>query len=80
MTKKKSSFLKIRKPALRVTSKGVKLTNIGASLGGKNARINLSRKGVSATVGTPGASLNTRRGCLLSPVTLIEGWLRRRKS
>ena len=78
MAKKKSSFLKLRKPSLRITSKGVKLTNIGASLGGKNARLNLSRKGVSATVGTPGASMNTRRGCLLSPLTLIERLFRRK--
>ena len=78
MTKKKAGLLKIRRPKLRITSKGIKWTNVGASIGGKNARFNISRKGVSATVGTRGATLNTRRGCLLSPFTLLQSLFRRK--
>lgn len=70
--------MKIRKPKIAIGKKGVKLTNIGASIGGKGGRVNLSRKGVSATVGTKGASYNTRRGCILSPLTWL-GWIFKRK-
>lgn len=63
---------KIRKPQLRITKKGVRLTNVGATIGGKHARLNVGRKGVSTSVGTRGASLNTRRGLTLSPWTLLK--------
>jgi hypothetical protein len=75
---KKPSFVKIRPPKIRITSKGVKLINVGATVGGKNARFNLSRKRISASAGVPGASFNTRRGCLLSPFTLHGSRFKRR--
>ena len=76
---KKPNLIRLRKPKIRLTAKGIKLVNLGASIGGKHARINLSSQGVSATVGTPGASLNTRRGCMLSPFTLLARLFRRKK-
>lgn len=76
---RKSSLIRLRKPKIRITARGIKLVNLGATIGGKHARLNLSPRGVSATVGTPGASLNTRRGCLLSPFTLVERLFRRNK-
>ena len=79
MAKKKSGLIKLRRPKLRITAKGIKLVNVGATIGGKHARFNVSRQGVNATIATPGASLNTRRGCLLSPLTLIESLFKRKR-
>jgi hypothetical protein len=76
---KKGSWIKLRKPRLRLTRKGLKVENVGATVGGKGARINLSRSGVSASGGVPGATYNTRRGCMLSPFTLLGQLFRRGK-
>jgi len=62
--------MKIRKPRITIGKKGVGLSNIGASVGGKNARVNIGRKGLSGTVRAGGASFNTRKGCSL-PIGLF---------
>ena len=75
---KKTSLIHIRKPQIRVTSKGLRLTKPTISVGTKSDHLNLSAKGPSVTVGVPGATLNTRRGCLLSPVTLVARLFKRK--
>jgi hypothetical protein len=54
---------RIRKPRLRVSKSGKpSLSGGGISFGGKGGRVNLSKSGLSATVGGKGASYNTKRG------------------
>lgn len=54
---------RFRKPSLRINKKGkISLSGAGLSAGGKNARVNLSKSGVSGTVSGKGSSYNTRRG------------------
>jgi hypothetical protein len=43
-------------------------------------RLNVSRSGPSISAGVPGANFNTRRGCLISPVTLARRLFARRRS
>jgi hypothetical protein len=76
---KKSSLIKLRKPRLRLTSKGLKVQNVGVTVGGKSARVNVTPSGSSVSVGVPGATYNTRRGCLLSPFTLVDRLFKRRR-
>ena len=76
---KKGSLIKLRKPRLRLTRKGLKVQNVGVTVGGKSARVNVTPSGSSVSVGVPGATYNTRRGCLLSPFTVIDRLFRRRK-
>lgn len=57
--------MKIRKPRIGISKKGVSLTNIGARIGDKRAGVNLSRKGVSGSVKIGKGSYNTRKGCSL---------------
>ncbi len=47
-----------RKPKLRVTKKGLKLTTPSARIGGKSG-INISKKGVSASLRTPLGTAST---------------------
>jgi hypothetical protein len=55
--------MRIRKPRLRISKKGkVSLSGGGLSLGGKHARLNISKSGVNETVGAGGSSYNTKRG------------------
>lgn len=68
----------IRPPKIRISGKGIHLVKPSVSVGGKGLRMNLGRRGPSVTVGSRGASYNTRRGCLLSPFTWV-GWLFGRK-
>lgn len=51
-------LLKIRKPKLRVTKNGLKLSTPSARIGGK-AGVNISKRGVSASVRTPVGTINT---------------------
>lgn len=56
--------MRIRKPRLRIGKSGkISLSGGGVSFGGKNARVNLSKSGVSGTLRAGKASYNTRRGC-----------------
>jgi hypothetical protein len=54
---------KFRKPRLRISKKGKpSLSGDGISFGDKGGRVNLSKSGLSATVGGKGSSYNTRHG------------------
>lgn len=57
-------LIHIRKPQLRITSKGVKLSKPSARIGGKTG-INVSGQGVSGSIRTKAGSLNTKKGCRL---------------
>jgi len=79
MTKKKSLFtIRRRGPQIRLTSRGIRVTKPSISIGTKTARVNLSGSGPSISVGGRGATYNTRRGCILSPFTLLGNLFRRR--
>jgi len=65
-------LLKIRKPKLRVTKKGIKVSSPSARIGGK-AGVNISKRGISASVRTPigtansgklGSSKKANKSCL----------------
>ena len=60
MPRKKSLF-KVTKPKMRLTSKGVKVTKPRARIGGK-AGLNISSKGVSASVRTKAGTASTAKG------------------
>jgi hypothetical protein len=68
-------FFRFRKPRLSIGKKGVKVSSAGASIGGKNFRVNLSKKGISTTSKVGKASYNSRRGCSmpLGILLLIAG-------
>ncbi len=51
-------LIKVRKPKLKVTKKGVKVSAPSARIGGK-AGLNISKTGVSASVRTPIGTVNT---------------------
>lgn len=57
-------WLKFRLPKLRITAKGVRITKPSARIGGA-AGVNLSSKGVSASVRTGVGTLNSKRGLTL---------------
>jgi hypothetical protein len=75
---KKPSLIHIRRPQIRLTSKGLRWTKPSVSVGTKSDHINLSASGPSVTVGVPGATVNSRRGCVISPVTLLSRLFKRR--
>lgn len=58
-------MFKLRKPRLRLSKRGLRVSNIGARIGTKNAHINVSRSGTSATAKAGKISANTKRGCSL---------------
>jgi hypothetical protein len=62
--RRKKKLVTIRKPKFRVTSKGVKVTRPTARIGRK-AGVNISSKGVSASVRTKHGTASTRKGCSL---------------
>lgn len=68
-------IFKFRKPRLRMTKKGPKLSGGGMSVGGKNAKVNFSKSGASLSAGAGKARYNSRRGwsmgCVLPIVTLL---------
>ena len=75
---KKPSLIHIRKPQIRITSKGIRFTKPSISIGTRSDHINLGASGPSVTVGVPGATVNSRRGCILSPFTLLGRLFKRR--
>lgn len=62
----------IRRPQLRITSKGVHITKPSARVGGA-VGVNVSAKGASASVRTKRGTLGTKRGCgiRLFPVLIL---------
>lgn len=57
---RRKKLIKIRKPKLRVTPKGIKITRPSARVGGK-AGLNLSSSGVSASYRTKHGTISTGR-------------------
>lgn len=57
----KRKWVSIRKPKLRITVKGIRMTRPTARIGGKTG-VNLSSKGVSASVRTSLGTVSTRKG------------------
>lgn len=51
-------LIKVRKPKLRVTKKGIKVSAPSARIGGK-AGLNISKRGVSASARTPLGTVNS---------------------
>jgi hypothetical protein len=62
MARRKSKLFSIRKPRLRISSKGVRVAPPGLRIGSR-AGVNILRKGVSGFVRGKRGSFNTRRGC-----------------
>lgn len=62
MAKRKTKLVSIRKPRLKVSSKGLKVQAPSARVGGK-AGLNLSKSGVSGSVRTKAGTYNTKSGC-----------------
>ena len=63
--------MKIARPRLRITSKGLKVQAPRVRIGDK-AGLNISKSGVSGSVRTKFGTYNTRKGCSLLLV-LITG-------
>lgn len=72
-------FFKLRKPRLRMTKKGPKLSGGGMRIGGKNAGMNVSKSGVSVSGGVGKARYHSKRGwsmgCALPVVVALMGTL-----
>lgn len=56
--------MKITRPKLRITSKGIKIQAPRARIGNKTG-LNISKSGVSGSVRTKFGTYNTRKGCSL---------------
>lgn len=79
----------IRRPQLRITSKGIRISRPHVRIGGK-AGLNVSSQGISASVRGKGGSLSTRKGCRwnvlrwlglvlgLLVIGVLGGWCRRK--
>lgn len=64
--------LRVRRPSLRVSPKGkVSITSPSVRVGGRRSGVNISRRGVSSTIGTPLGSYNTKRGCRMTFLMVI---------
>jgi hypothetical protein len=77
---RRKKLIKIRKPKLRITPKGVKITNPSARIGGKIG-LNISKSGVSGSARTKLGTVSTGRstkhrsclgctGCALNLIAL----------
>jgi hypothetical protein len=70
--RRKKKLIKIRKPKMRLTSKGIKVTRPSARIGGK-AGVNISSKGVSASARTRRGTISTRKGRSTGLLGLLFG-------
>jgi len=70
--KRQKKLVTIRKPKVRITSKGVKVTRPTARVG-REVGVNVSSEGVSASVRTKHGTASTRKGCSLKgcPLTVV---------
>lgn len=59
-----AKLIKIRKPKVRITTKGVRVSKPSARIGGKTG-LNISSQGVSGSVRTGMGTYNTKKGCSL---------------
>lgn len=67
---RRKRLVSMRKPRMRVTSKGVKISKPSVRIGRK-AGINISSKGISASVRTKAGTASTKWGCSLNPLKLF---------
>jgi hypothetical protein len=68
-----AKLFRVRKPRLRVSKRGkVSSSGGGISIGGKSNHINISKSGVSNTIGVPGVSYNSKRGLRTRGVRLAR--------
>lgn len=79
MAKRKKKLLRITRPKLRVTGKGVKLQAPRARVGGK-VGLNISKRGVNASAHTGVGSFNTTHGVNLRVPKMKSSKAARRKS
>ena len=64
--------VRVRPPSLRVSPKGkVSVGSPSFRVGGRRSGVNVGRRGVSGTIGTPIGSINTKRGCRTKLFTLL---------
>jgi hypothetical protein len=70
--RRKKNLVTVRNPRLRLSGKGVKLIKPYVRIGGK-AGVNVSSRGVSASLRTSAGAIGARQGITLSPF----GWLKR---
>jgi len=57
------SLFRIRKPQLRITSRGVRVSPPSVRVGDSDSYVNVSSSGVSYTKRTRFGTFNSRRGC-----------------
>ncbi len=62
--------MKIRKPSLRITKRGLRVQPPSVRIGDK-VGVNISKSGVSASVRTKHVTANTRRGCTVHAIAFI---------
>lgn len=79
--------IKVRKPKIRITRKGIKLSRPSFRIGGKKLGVNVSSSGVSQSGKVAGVGYNTgnkkkRAGCSLMvllplavPLVVTAAWL-----
>ena len=58
---RRRKLVRVRKPRLRITSKGIKMSKPSVRVGGKTG-VNIGKRGVSVSTRGKGWSLNSRRG------------------
>jgi len=70
-------LISVRKPRLRFTPDGIKMTKPSYRIGGRSGGVNISSRGVSYSTRTPLGTYNSRRGCsmplgcMLSLLTMV---------
>jgi hypothetical protein len=76
MARRKSKGFSIRKPRLRLTLKGLRVSPPSVRIGGRTG-VNISKRGVSASVHGRRGSFNSKRGCSVPlgilPILLVVG-------
>lgn len=64
--------VRVRRPSLRVSPKGkISISSPSMRIGGRRSGVNVGRRGVSSTIGTPLGSYNTKRGCRMTLMLLV---------
>jgi hypothetical protein len=72
MPRKKTSLFKVRKPRVRLTTKGVRITKPSTRIGSKTG-INISSKGVSFSSRGKLGTASTRRGRSTGLFSFLDG-------
>ena len=59
---RKSSFFTMRKPRLRISPTGIRITKPSVRIG-RQVGLNISSRGMSVSARTPMGTINSRSGC-----------------